>query len=62
MGEAALGCADLTELVSAAIVIAALSHRAVAASTEPYAAAVHEARRYPGQQAVAAALRALLGG
>ena len=40
--------------------IAALSHRAVAASTEPYAAAVHEARRYPGQQAVAAALRALL--
>ncbi len=60
VGEAALGCADLTELVSAAIVIAALSHRAVAASTEPYAAAVHEARRYPGQQAVAAALRALL--
>ena len=60
VGEAALACADLTELVRAAIVIAALSHRAVAASTEPYAAAVHEARRYPGQQAVAAALRALL--
>ena len=60
VGEAALACSDLTELVRAAIVIAALSHRAVAASTEPYAAAVHEARRYPGQQAVAATLRALL--
>src|SRR5439155_4029835 len=44
----------------AAIGTAALSHRAVAASTEPYAAAVHEARRYPGQRAVAAVLRALL--
>jgi histidine ammonia-lyase len=60
VGEAALACSDLAELVRAAIVIAALSHRAVAASTEPYAAAVHEARRYPGQRAVAAALRALL--
>jgi histidine ammonia-lyase len=60
VGEAALACSDLTELVRAAIVIAALSHRAVDASTEPYAAAVHEARRYPGQQSVAAALRALL--
>src|SRR5215831_5462517 len=60
VGEAALACADLADLLRAAIVIAALSHQAVAASTEPYAAAVHEARRYPGQRAVAAALRALL--
>src|SRR5215831_1652238 len=60
VGEAALACADLADLLRAATVIAALSHRAVAASTEPYAAAVHEARRYPGQRAVAAALRALL--
>ena len=60
VGEAALACSDLAELLRAAIVIAALSHRAVAASTEPYAAAVHEARRYPGQRAVAAVLRALL--
>ncbi|HUL27707.1 MAG TPA: aromatic amino acid ammonia-lyase [Streptosporangiaceae bacterium] len=60
VGEAALACSDLAELMRAAIVIAALSHRAVAASTEPYAAAVHEARRYRGQRAVAAALRALL--
>ncbi|MGI9009218.1 MAG: aromatic amino acid lyase, partial [Streptosporangiaceae bacterium] len=61
VGEAALACADLAELVRAAVVIAALSHCAVTASTEPYAAAVHEARRYPGQRAIAAALRALLG-
>lgn len=60
VGEAALACCDLAELISAAIVIAALSHCAVAASTEPYAAAVHEARPYPGQRAVAAALRTLL--
>jgi histidine ammonia-lyase len=35
VGEAAIACCDLAELVRAAIVIAALSHRAVAASTEP---------------------------
>jgi histidine ammonia-lyase len=61
VGEAALACSDLAELLRAAVVIAALSHRAVDASTEPYAAAVHEARRYPGQRVVAAALRDLLG-
>jgi len=41
-------------------VIAALSHCAVAASTEPYAVPVQEARSYPGQQQVAAMLRGLL--
>ena len=61
VGEAALACADLAELVRAGVVVAALSHCAVTASTEPYAAAVHEARRYPGQRAVAAALRRLVG-
>jgi histidine ammonia-lyase len=60
IGEAALVCCDLAELVRAAIVIAALSHRAVAASAEPYAAPVHQARSYPGQRAVAATLRGLL--
>lgn len=59
IGEAALACCDLAELISAAIVIAALSHHAVAASTEPYAAPVHEARPN-GQRAVAATLRVLL--
>ena len=61
VGEAALACADLDDLLRAAIVIAALSHRAVRASVEPYAAPVHEARRCPGQRAVAATLRGLLG-
>lgn len=61
VGEAALACSDLADLARAAVVIAALSHRAVTASVEPYAAAVHEARRYPGQREVAAMLRVLLG-
>ena len=60
-GEAALACCDLADLLMAAIVIAALSHCAVDGSLEPYAAAVHEARRYRGQRAVAAVLRDLLG-
>src|SRR5215831_14504024 len=62
VGEAALACCDLAELVRAAIVVAALSHRAVAASTEPYAVPVQEARSYPGQREVAAVLRRLLAG
>ena len=61
VGEAALACSDLAELVRVAVVIAALSHCAVTASTEPYAAAVHEGRSYPAQREVAAMLRALLG-
>jgi histidine ammonia-lyase len=60
IGEAALACADLADLVQAAVVVAALSHCAVAASTEPYAEAVQLARGYPGQRVVAAALRELL--
>src|SRR5215469_7599777 len=60
LGEAALACTDLGELLRAAVVVGALSHCAVSASVEPYAAAVHEARRYPGQRAVAAVLRELL--
>jgi histidine ammonia-lyase len=62
VGEAALACCDLAELLRAGIVIAALSHLAVAASAEPYAEPVHQARNYPGQQGVAAAMRALLAG
>src|SRR5262249_29080410 len=60
VGEPALVCPDLAELLRAAVAAAALSHCAVRASTEPYAAAVHEARRHPGQRAVAASLRVLL--
>jgi histidine ammonia-lyase len=48
--------------VRAAITVAALSHLAVRASTEPYAEQVHAARHHPGQQEVAAAMRGLLAG
>jgi histidine ammonia-lyase len=60
VGEAALACADLDELLAAAVVIAAMSHRAVTASVEPYAEAVHLAKNYRGQRIVAAMLRGLL--
>lgn len=60
LGEAALACHDLDGLLRAAMLTAALSHVAVDASAEPYAAAVQQARPHPGQQAVAATLRALL--
>ena len=60
VGEAALACADLGELLAAAVVIAAMSHRAVTASVEPYAEAVHLAKNYRGQRVVAAMLRGLL--
>jgi histidine ammonia-lyase len=62
LGEAALACHDLRELLLAAMPVAALAHLAVAASTEPYAAPVHDARPHPGQQAVAAVMRRLLAG
>jgi histidine ammonia-lyase len=62
IGEAALACAELGELLDAAIVVAALSFLAVSGSPEAYALAVQEARPHPGQGAVAARLRALLAG
>ncbi len=62
IGEAALACADLGELLDAATVIAALSFLAVNGSPESYRPGVHAARRYPGQQAVAARMRQLLAG
>jgi histidine ammonia-lyase len=61
VGEAALACHDLRGLVSAAVVIAALSLLAVRGSLEPYAPAVH-AGRPAGQQRVAGRMRALLAG
>ncbi len=60
LGEAALACHDLGELLRAAMPAAAFSHLAVDASTEPYAAPVHQARPHPGQQAVAEVMRRLL--
>src|SRR5262249_3220225 len=61
-GEAAMACHDIGELLRAAMPVAALSHLAIDASTEPYAAPVQEARPHPGQQAVARVMRRLLGG
>ena len=60
LGEAAVACAELTSLASAAVVIAGLSLLAVRGSLEPYAPAVHRGRP-PGQQRVAASIRALVG-
>jgi histidine ammonia-lyase len=62
LGEAALACHDLGELLRAAMPVAAFSHLATGASTEPYAAPVHEARPHPGQRAVAEVMRCLLAG
>ena len=60
IAEAAIGCHDLSALLAAGQVIAALSHQVAGASAEPYAEAVQLARPHPGQQQVAAALRDLL--
>jgi histidine ammonia-lyase len=60
IGEAALACHDLAGLLRASTLIAALSHRAVDASTEPYAEPVHAGRGRPGQELAAGLLRELL--
>jgi histidine ammonia-lyase len=62
IGEAAVACADLRELLAAGTVTAALTALAVAASPEPYAAPVQDAHPHPGQRRVAAVLRELLAG
>jgi histidine ammonia-lyase len=62
IGEAALTCHDLTGLLRVSTLVAAFSQLAVQASMEPYAEPVHQGRRHPGQQAVAALMRALLAG
>ncbi len=62
LGEAALACCDLASLIRSAVVVAALSLLATRGSREPYAERVHLARPHPGQQAVAADMRALLAG
>ena len=60
LGDAALACHDLSALLRATAAVAALSLLAVHGSAEPYAEAVHLARPHPGQQRVAATMRALL--
>lgn len=62
LGESALACCDLAELLRSTVVIAALSLVAAQASLEPYAEKVHVACPHPGQQWVAASMRALVEG
>jgi histidine ammonia-lyase len=62
LAEAAIACHDMSVLLAAGTVIAALGHLAAGASTESYAEAVQRARPYPGQVRVAADLRLLLAG
>lgn len=59
-GEAVLAHSDLTGLVAAAEVVAALSFLALGGAPDAYGAAVQEARPHRGQVEVAARLRALL--
>ncbi|GAA4636344.1 aromatic amino acid ammonia-lyase [Actinoallomurus vinaceus] len=59
LGESALACRDVTELLRAAIPVAGLSLLAVRGSIEAFAAPVHEACPHPGQRRVAEAMRAL---
>ena len=57
-----LALADADRLAETALVAAAISVEAVLGSHRPYDARIHEARRQPGQRAVAARLRELLAG
>jgi histidine ammonia-lyase len=60
LGESALACCDLARLLRSTVVIAALSLLAARGSLEPYAEQVHLACPHPGQQQVAASVRALM--
>ena len=57
-----LALRDARRLLDAAVVTAALSLEAFKGSTTPFDARIHDLRRHPGQNAVAARLRALLEG
>lgn len=60
IGEAVLAHQDLTVLLSAAEVVAALSFLALGGAAEAYGAPVHSARAHPGQVLVGQRMRALL--
>jgi histidine ammonia-lyase len=62
LGESALACCDLAELLRSTVVITALSLAAVRASLEPYAEKVQAACPHPGQQWTAASVRGLMEG
>jgi histidine ammonia-lyase len=61
IGQAALGWSETTSLLRATQVVAALSLLAVNGGVEPFDEQVHAGRPHPGQVAVAAEMRRLLG-
>lgn len=61
IAAAALANVDLTRLLRASHVVAALSFLALEGSPETYADPVHQARAHPGQVRAAAEMRRLLG-
>jgi histidine ammonia-lyase len=62
IGEAALACADVHDLLAAGTLVAALAFLAVDGNPEAYDEFVHRSRPHPGQRAVATRLRQLLAG
>ena len=62
IGESALACADLRDLLGAAVVTGTLAFLGTEGNPEAYDEFVHRARPHPGQQAVAGRLRRLLAG
>jgi histidine ammonia-lyase len=62
LGESALACKDVGELLGASVPVAGLSLLAVDGSAEAYAAPVHERCPHPGRRRVAETMRVLLGG
>jgi histidine ammonia-lyase len=62
LGESALAGKDVTELIGAAVPIAALSLLAVRGSEEAFASPVHDGCPHPGRRRVAEAMRGLLRG
>jgi histidine ammonia-lyase len=60
LGESALACRDVAELLRASIPVAGLSLLAVHGSAEAYAAPVHAGCPHPGRRRVADAMRGLL--
>lgn len=60
LGESALACRDVLELLRVSIPVTALSLLAVRGSAEAYAAPVHSGCPHPGRRRVADAMRGLL--
>jgi histidine ammonia-lyase len=62
LGESALACRDVSELLRVSVPITGLSLLAVRGSAEAYAVPVHAACPHPGRRRVAETMRSLLDG